>query len=385
VNADKSPHASWFRARRMNVAAFSPERYARLILSTSRVPFLQVVKTSVAAVLAWLATAWLLEGQVPIFAVIAAILVVQPSVNQSFGKALERCVGVVIGVVLAYLVGLAFGATSWVVLVAVIVALLLGWVLKLGPTSSVQIPISAMLVLSLGASTPGYAFNRILETIIGALIGVAVNLLIVPPVALQPVHESVARLGEEVAGILDSLARILRTPTTANDRTTMLVEARLLTPMRAKAAAALAAGEESLKYNPRRSVHRDLLDRDGELLTMLSVLVTRVVGMARGVVDHYDDDLVGEPLVTEIVSELERASHDLRLVIRSANLPGTPVDAPLPQAPVLDAVPALTAPLTVAVPSSEHWMLLGFLLEDLRRIHEELVEATAGLSGPQAR
>lgn len=384
MNADKSPHASWFRARRMNVAALSPERYARLILSTSRVPFLQVVKTSVAAVLAWLATAWLLEGQVPIFAVIAAILVVQPSVNQSFGKALERCVGVVIGVILAYVVGLVFGATSWVVLLAVIVALVLGWVLKLGPTSSVQIPISAMLVLSLGASTPGYAFNRILETIIGALIGVAVNLLIVPPVALQPVHESVARLGEEVAGILDSLARILRAPTTANDRTTMLVEARLLTPMRAKAAAALAAGEESLKYNPRRSVHRDLLDRDGELLTMLSVLVTRVVGMARGVVDHYDDELVGEPLVAEIVSELERASHDLRLVIRSANLPGTPAASSLPQAPVPDALPALTAPLTVAVPSSAHWVLLGFLLEDLRRIHEELVEATADLSEPPA-
>ncbi|PPF82172.1 hypothetical protein C5B96_09440 [Subtercola sp. Z020] len=368
----------------MNVAALSPERYARLILSTSRVPFLQVVKTSVAAVLAWLATAWLLEGQVPIFAVIAAILVVQPSVNQSFGKALERCVGVVIGVILAYGVGLVFGATSWVVLLAVIVALVLGWVLKLGPTSSVQIPISAMLVLSLGASTPGYAFNRILETIIGALIGVAVNLLIVPPVALQPVHESVARLGEEVAGILDSLARILRAPTTANDRTTMLLEARLLTPMRAKAAAALAAGEESLKYNPRRSVHRDLLDRDGELLTMLSVLVTRVVGMARGVVDHYDDELVGEPLVAEIVSELERASHDLRLVIRSANLPGTPAASSLPQAPVPDALPALTAPLTVAVPSSAHWVLLGFLLEDLRRIHEELVEATADLSEPPA-
>ncbi|WP_233189104.1 aromatic acid exporter family protein [Subtercola sp. Z020] len=384
MNADKSPHASWFRARRMNVAALSPERYARLILSTSRVPFLQVVKTSVAAVLAWLATAWLLEGQVPIFAVIAAILVVQPSVNQSFGKALERCVGVVIGVILAYGVGLVFGATSWVVLLAVIVALVLGWVLKLGPTSSVQIPISAMLVLSLGASTPGYAFNRILETIIGALIGVAVNLLIVPPVALQPVHESVARLGEEVAGILDSLARILRAPTTANDRTTMLLEARLLTPMRAKAAAALAAGEESLKYNPRRSVHRDLLDRDGELLTMLSVLVTRVVGMARGVVDHYDDELVGEPLVAEIVSELERASHDLRLVIRSANLPGTPAASSLPQAPVPDALPALTAPLTVAVPSSAHWVLLGFLLEDLRRIHEELVEATADLSEPPA-
>ncbi|RFA22583.1 hypothetical protein B7R25_02915 [Subtercola boreus] len=355
----------------MNAATLSPQRYARLILSTSRVPFLQVVKTSVAAIVAWIVTAPLLQGQIPLFAVIAAILVVQPSVNQSFGKALERCVGVIIGVVLAYLVGLVFGGTSWIVPVAVIIALLLGWALRLGPTSSVQIPISAMLVLSLGATTPGYAFNRILETIVGALIGVAVNLLIVPPVALQPVHEAVARLGNELGSILDSLARTLSTPTSAADRTAMLVEARLLTPMRAKAAAALAAGEESLKYNPRRSVHRDLLETDAMLLAMLSILVTRVTGMARGVVDHYDDDLLDEPLVSEIVSEMQRASHDLRLVILNADLPGAAVLQAVP-----DDLPALTAPLRVTVPSSEHWVLLGFLLEDLRRIHEEIVEAT---------
>ncbi|MBM7473345.1 FUSC family protein [Subtercola frigoramans] len=366
----RSSSTSWFTGRRMNVAALSPDRYAKLILSTTRVPFLQVVKTSVAAILAWVACTLLLQGAPPLFGVIAAILVVQPSVNQSFGKALERCVGVIIGVVLAYFIGVLFGQASWVILLSVIVALLMGWALRLGPTSSVQIPISAMLVLSLGASTPGYAIDRILETIIGALLGVAVNLLIVPPVALQPVHEAVARLGNEVAGILDSLARILSEPSTAPERTGMLVEARLLTPMRAKAAAALSAGEESLKYNPRRSVHRDLLESDGQLLAMLSVLVTRVTGMARGVYDHYDDELLGEPIVGEIVAEMGRASHDLRLVIANAELPGTEPEA------AVDDQPALTAPLAIAVPRSEHWVLLGFLLEDLRRIHEELVEAT---------
>ena len=74
----------------------------------------------------------------------------------------------------------------------------------------------------------------------------------------------------------------------------------------------------------------------------------------------------------EIVAELRRASHDLRLIIQNAELPGTEPDT------VTDELPALTAPLNVAVPRSEHWALLGFLLEDLRRIHEELVAATEG-------
>jgi uncharacterized membrane protein YgaE (UPF0421/DUF939 family) len=356
----------------MNVAALSPDRYAKLILSTTRVPFLQVVKTSVAAILAWVVCVLVLQGLTPLFAVIAAILVVQPSVTQSFGKALERIVGVIIGVVLAYFVGLAVGQGPWAILLAVVVALLLGWALRLGVTSSIQIPISAMLVLALGSTTPGYAFDRIIETVIGALIGVAVNLLIVPPVALQPAHEAVGGLGDEVANILDSLAHELSAPTLPKDRMELLLEARLLTPMRAKAAAALANGEESLRYNPRRSVHRDRLERDGRLLAMLTVLVTRVTGMARGINDHYDDDLLDEPIVGEIVAEMRRAAHDLRLIIQNAELPGTGPDT------VTDEQPALTAPLTIAVPSSEHWVLLGFLLEDLRRIHEELVAATEG-------
>src|ERR1700710_2181862 len=188
----------------MNVSALSPDRYAKLILSTTRVPFLQVAKTSVAAILAWVACVLLLQGLTPPFAVIAAILVVQPSVTQSFGKALERVVGVVIGVVLAYFVGLFLGQGSWGILLSVVGGLFLGWALRLGPTSSIQIPISAMLVLVLGSTTPGYAIDRIIETAFGALIGVAVNLLIVPPVALQPVHEAVSGLGDEVANVLDA-------------------------------------------------------------------------------------------------------------------------------------------------------------------------------------
>ena len=33
---------------------------------------------------------------------------------------------------------------------------------------------------------------------------------------------------------------------------------------------------------------------------------------------------------------------------------------------------ALTAPLRVSAPSRDHWVLIGSLLEDLRRIHEAL-------------
>lgn len=313
---------------------------------------------------------FLFPGIVPLFAVIAAILVVQPSVNQSLGKAFERCVGVVVGVVLAYLVGIFFGASHWIILISVIAALFCAWFLRLGPASSVQIPISALLVLSLGVSTPDYALHRIFETILGALIGVIINVLIVAPVVLEPAEEAVGRLGKEVAAVLDSLAEVLARPSEQKERHAVLIQARLLTPMRVNAQTALSVGEESLRYNPRGFAHRHLLHRDGELLSMLAILVTRVAGMARAVTDHYDDSLYREPIMAEIVDEMQRASHDLRLVIMNADLPGISQDLTLSESPTL------TEPLMAINPRSEHWVLMGSLLEDLRRIHEELVAAT---------
>ncbi len=55
-----------------------------------RVPLLQVAKSALAIVAAWLLAGWLVQGPPPIFAAIAALLVVQPSINQSFTRAVER-------------------------------------------------------------------------------------------------------------------------------------------------------------------------------------------------------------------------------------------------------------------------------------------------------
>src|SRR5680860_1209802 len=123
---------------------------------------------SVAVALAWLISQLLLPSDLPIFAAIAALLVVQPSVNQTLGRAIERTSGVIGGVIIASAIGFFLGQSSWVVLATIIVSILVAWGLRLSPVSASQIPISAMLVLALGATTPGYALDRIYETSIRA-------------------------------------------------------------------------------------------------------------------------------------------------------------------------------------------------------------------------
>lgn len=331
--------------------------------ATKRVPILQVLKSAVATIAAWLVAGWLIPGPLPVFAGIAALLVVQPSVNQSLGKAVERSIGVILGVLIATGISLAFGQSTWIILLAIVVAMLVAWALKMTPGTSNQVAISAMLVLALGASSPEYALDRVLETLIGAAIGIIVNALIVPPVAVAPARDALARLGGELAASADRLAAALGRPQSPADLETLMIEARLLRPMREAADAAIAAGEESLTLNPRRSAHREELARLRDLLGQLSPIVTQLIGMTRAFADHYDGTLHDEPTVRAIAEQLRRVAHDVRLAARVAE--------PEPE-PMTSETPALTSALVVAAPKSAHWVLVGSLMEDLRRIREEL-------------
>jgi uncharacterized membrane protein YccC len=346
-------------------------RITTTVRTTTRIPFVQVVKTSVAAIIAWFVCIALLPAQLPIFATIAALLVVQPSINQTFGKAVERSLGVITGVLLALILGLALGTSSGVVLLAVVVAVLVGWVFRLTPGSSTQIPISAMLVLAIGQLSPVYAVDRIVETILGAAIGVVVNIVIAPPVLHEASRRAVVGLAGDCAAALDRLAAALSEPVDREELDRMLARARELRPRHTKAVAEVDRGLESLTLNPLRRRHRALLEADRELLATLTVLVNRVVGMTRAVHDRYDPSLAEEPVVRGIATELTRAAHDVRLLAEHA-LPG---DGRADRADGADPreEPALTAPLVVLQPSEEHWILIGSLLEDIRRIRSEII------------
>ena len=103
------------------------------------------------------------------------------------------------------------------------------------------------------------------------------------------------------------------------------------------------------------------------LMERLSPIVTQVIGMTRAYADHYDDSIGEEPAVIAIAEQLRRAGHDVRLAVQIADV------APEPDS-LTSAIPALTSPLVIRPPSSQHWILIGSLMEDLRRIRGELVE-----------
>lgn len=329
-----------------------------------RTSALQAVKSIIATIAAWLLAGWLItSGPPPVFAAIAALLVVQPSLNQSYLKGIERSAGVIAGVVVAALVGLALPDPAWALPIAVAAALLLAWALRMTPGTSNQAGISALLVIALGTTTPLYAVDRVIETMLGAAVGFVVNLAIVPPVAVAPAREAVDRLGEELARSLERLADALGARCSRAELEELMVTARLLRPMRDAAEAALDAAADSLALNPRGRAHRESIAAQRELIGTLTSITRQTIGMTRAFYDHYDDEIAGEPAVAGIVDQLRRAAHDVRLRTRRSAAPVSTQTQTLP---------ALTEPLSLAEPTGPHWVLIGSLLEDLRRVHEEL-------------
>lgn len=322
-----------------------------------RAPLLQVLKAAAAAIITWFVCLLAFPEQLPIFGAIAALLCVQENIDQSLSRGVERVIGVLLGVAVALGAGALFGPQSWLFIAAIIVSMTIGWSLRMTSTSTNQIAISALLMIALGGLEFGYGVERLVETAIGAAIGVAINAIVVAPVRTTPVREAISALTEETADALRRLAAAFDEPRSRAWVDEMMQDARKLQTDRDQVRALLRSARESLRLNPRGPRYRSVLARDDALFDRLQPIVTQVIGMSRALSDHYDADLVGDPQVVGLAEEMRRSAHDLQMLLNSGSTDG------LTREP-----PALTAPYVIAEPHPRHWTLIGSLMEDLRRV-----------------
>jgi hypothetical protein len=188
----------------------------------------------------------------PIIAALTALLVVQATLTSTLLNGLQRVASVVAGVALAVLVVAAVGLTWWSLAVLVAASIVVGQLLRLGP-HLVEVPISAMLVLGVGAAgVESVGGGRVVETLIGAAVGVLVNLLFPPAVQTRYAGRAVYRFASEIAGLLDDAAAVLSAgPLTAEQSTRWLEDARRLNRHAPRVDRALAHAQESRRLNVR--------------------------------------------------------------------------------------------------------------------------------------
>jgi hypothetical protein len=215
-------------------------------------PGWRTLKTTLAAVLAYLLAVWLLgDRPAPLLAPLTALLVAQLTIFETVKSGVERVGSVVAGVLVAVLLSKVVGLSWWSLGIVILVSLVIGLLLRLGD-HTLEVPISAMLVLAVAGQAGTAAVDRIAETLIGAVTGVVVSFLLRPPVYVQPAGDAIGELAAEMAELLSSMGQELTEGWSGEQARAWADRARDLDRPLRVARVALARGEESLRLNPRQ-------------------------------------------------------------------------------------------------------------------------------------
>lgn len=345
-----------------------------------------IFRLTVTGMLAFL-VAHLVTGAASVLAPLTALLVVQVTLYHTFRVGVQRVASVVAGVLVALGVSSALGFTWWSLGMAIAASLIIGYALRLGD-SALEVPISAMLILSL--PTEPAAMERILATVLGAATGMVSN-LVVSPLRVQPAEDAVADLGQQLADLLDTMANHLASGIGPERTGEWIARARHLTAELERVESALGQAEESVKLNPRRTLVTDPRVYLRRRLETLERVTLTIRGIARSLKDIAAAEGSVNPVrdmqAADLVAGVLRA---LAAALRPyARLAGSAANRAQLKAEVDQHLDAAEARQRIAVDllradsatSVAPWPLRGELLTHLDRLRTELRPAAPRLDG----
>jgi uncharacterized membrane protein YgaE (UPF0421/DUF939 family) len=241
----------------------------------------RVLKTALAAGVSWQLAVWVPGNDHPYLAPVSAVLLMQLTIAQSIDLAVQRNIGIAIGVVVSVLTYAWFGIHAWSIALAVLIALAGGIQLRLGQQAVQQVAVTALIVLLAGSvsGTFDYAAYRIADSIIGAAVALGLNWLVVPPIHIAPASRAIERMSVDLSLALADLAVSLRSGMTRTRADAHLASARALATTLASANAAMGQAEQSLRFNRfARGRHEEITRlRNTSLALEHSAIQTRVM------------------------------------------------------------------------------------------------------------
>ncbi|MEV0383363.1 FUSC family protein [Nonomuraea sp. NPDC050643] len=289
-------------------------------LRMERESLIQTVKVTAACVLGWWLAAYVLKVDLPVLVPIGVLLTVSATAYSTVVRGLQQVGAVVVGVGAATGLIWLIGVNVVTMAVLVVAGLVLTRLLNL-PAQNVQIPITALLVFALGHT---YGFERLSDVLLGAGLGIAANLLILPPRFVEKAGKELARLSGELADLAGDMSRGLRQDWDSDMAQGWLDRARGLSQLLEETKDAADQAAESVRLSLRRRRYDRRLSQVAEAAACLDHACHQLRGLARGLVD-----LIGgarglpveraadlpEPLAEELeaLSRVFRAFGELQL------------------------------------------------------------------------
>ncbi|MFD1053144.1 FUSC family protein [Terrabacter terrigena] len=354
-------------------------------------------RLTAAAVAAYVLSQVITPGTPDLTGPLTALLVVQASAFSTIKMSAVRVGAVLSGILVATLLSTWIGLTWWSLAAAIAASLLLAKVLRLGE-QALETPISAMLIL--GVSNHDVASEtRILNTLIGAAVGVAFNLVYPPAMPIGPARQALLRVVEVAASALDQAAEALeRGPVTREQVAAWVDRVRSANREVARATETIGHLRESRRFNPRalgtvdvEPVLASALDTFEQCLLAIRALFTLL--LAELPPQGAPEDPYGDELRSAFAVVLHDSADCLRafggFVIAESE--GREQDTEKALAESLDILRETQAILTelilVRAREDTSWLLRGSVLaaveqvlarldlEDRARVHQQWKEA----------
>lgn len=359
-----------------------PERVALLLRHRNDPVVVWTVRATAAAVLAYVVAQQLSSQPAPLTAPLTALLVVQVTLYSTLNTSVQRVIAVVAGVLIAVAFSAVVGLSWWSLGLIILAALTLGQFIRVGDFV-IEVAISAMLVLGV-TQLASQAWDRVLETLIGAGVGLLFDVVFAPPVWVDPAADSIVGLARRTRGLLTRIGEELGSPVPVEQAADRLHEARRLDQAVADVDAALRQAEDSLRLNPRISegLLARIVLRTGLDTLEICVVVVRV--LARSLTDLAKRRQEGEPLfpaetalaLQELLADVGGAMVSYAVLV-TTSVRGDAEQAQDRLAAELSAAWARREPVAQMLLSSvqQHpyaWQLYGSLLAEIDRILDEL-------------
>ncbi|MET7506888.1 aromatic acid exporter family protein [Streptomyces albidoflavus] len=268
--------------------------------SSARRSLLLILKSALAATVSWFISYELMNATSPAFAPFSAVLMVQVTVYQSVVQSLRYVGAVAAGVAVQAVLGLSAGPDLVTFALVALVALVISRWRVLGAQGS-QVATAAFFAFATytGASDNVDQVKElgqiVLLVLIGSAVGVAVNVLIAPPLRYRSAEWGIRALAQEIHDLLDTMAPELGegapdADTTQGwrdraDRTDTLI---------AQSREGLRTARESLRLNPRPWARRrrgtltfQAYDRTMEALVRM---ISQVTAITRSLDQQHQDE-----------------------------------------------------------------------------------------------
>ena len=329
---------------------------------------LQIFKTVIATTGTWWICVNLLDSQMPFLAPWVAFLVLQPTVSSSITSGFQTVIASGLGVLLSSAIGTYLGVEVW----SYALALLLGMLGSRIPglrQEGATIATTAVFLLSTGFTENGPTLvDRMIEITIGVVIGIGVNLLIVPPLREKQAAHTVESLQVRIGDILAKVSDDFREEWDRDKAQESSEAVRQLRNDLDESWSTVQFAKNSRRRNPRLLFHGSGSEKYEQVLTGLDETVAHLRNLTR-------------TLETTSSSESPRDQHFrerwsaiLKTIAMRLSNPDADVE------PSVDQLDRLAQEMVAESQLSEtSWPLYGALISSTRNISmliEQLSTAT---------